>query len=86
MNIHMKKRPFKKLLVKVGTETSNLILDYLLDIEESLVEYLKYSKACELQKNREHIAQIREAPLIYELDDFINETTINPADIFVKDC
>ena len=32
LEIKMKKRPFKKLLIKVGTSTSDIIHDYLLDI------------------------------------------------------
>ena len=76
LDIYMKKRPFKKLLATVGTETSSIILDYLLDIEDSVVEYMKYSKACELENIKEHVAQIREAPLIYELDDVIDENKV----------
>ena len=76
LDIYMKKRPFKKLLATVGTETSRLILDYLLDLEDSVVEYMEYSKACELENNKEHVAQIREAPLIYELDDVIDENKV----------
>ena len=50
IQIEMKKRPFKKMLLKVGTETSDLIHDYILDIESGAMKYILYQKQCELYK------------------------------------
>ena len=48
--IHMKKRPFKKMLLKVCTETSELIHDYVLDMEQAMIQYMVYQKECQLVK------------------------------------
>ena len=50
IEIHMKKRPFKKMLVKVGTSTSDLIHEYLLDIEEGCMKYALYQEECKHKK------------------------------------
>ena len=50
LEIHMKKRPFKKMLLKVGTKTSDLIHDYVLDLEQAMIQYMVYQKECQLVK------------------------------------
>ena len=73
----MKKRPFKLLLIRVGTSTSELVHEYLLEFEERCMEYMQYQYACKMQTVEDQQKQIREAPLIYELDDQITpETTV----------
>ena len=44
--IRMQKRPFKKLLLKVGTSTSDLIHDYILDLEQGAMKYIVYQNEC----------------------------------------
>ena len=52
----MKKRPFKKMLLKVGTSTSDIIHEYLLDIEEGCMRYALYQEQCKsklvIEENR----------------------------------
>ena len=56
IEIQMKKRPFKKLLLKVGTSTSDIIHEYLLDIEEGCMRYALYQEQCKsklvIEENR----------------------------------
>lgn len=56
IEIQMKKRPFKKMLLKVGTSTSDLIHDYLLDIEAGCMKYALYQEQCKskliIEENR----------------------------------
>ena len=76
IQIKMKKRPFKLLLMKVGTSTSELVHEYLVDFDECCMEYMMYQYTCNRLTIDEQQNQIREAPLIYELDDIIDETKI----------
>jgi protein associated with RNAse G/E len=76
IQIKMKKRPFKLLLMKVGTSTSQLVHEYLVDFEEHCMEYMMYQNTCKQLTIKEQEQQIREAPLIYELDDMIDENKV----------
>ena len=72
IEIHMKKRPFKRMLVKVGTSTSDLIHEYLLDIEEGCTKYALYQEQCKHNKIIEEnnvLKKMRiEAPPEIEID------------------
>ena len=46
IEIQMKKRSFKKLLLKVETSTSETIHDYLLDIRTGCMKYALYQEQC----------------------------------------
>lgn len=46
IEIQMKKRPFKRMLLKVGTSTSDIIHEYLLDIEAGCMKYAWYQEQC----------------------------------------
>ena len=53
IEIEMKKFPFKKMLMKVGTEMSDAIHDYLIAFEELTIEYMTYqyhSKSIEVRR------------------------------------
>ena len=56
IEIRFKKRPFKKMLLKVGTSTSDIIHEYLLDIEEGCMRYALYQEQCKsklvIEENR----------------------------------
>jgi hypothetical protein len=54
--IRMKKRAFKKMLIKVNTQTSDLIHDYILDFESIAVEFMRYQSDVE----RYHNARLKE--------------------------
>lgn len=70
--IQMKKIPFKKMLIKVGTSVSDLIHDYLIELDEGVQQYALYQKECqvyvlshqlkemedELYKNKQHIEEL----------------------------
>ena len=64
--IKMKKRPFKQLLMKVGTETSETLHTYLIEFEEACVEYMRYQYACTQETIRESREMLCEAPLIVD--------------------
>jgi hypothetical protein len=75
LEMHMKKRPFKKMLLKVGTETSDLIHDYLLDMEQAMMQYMVYQKECQMVKNtdlQKEISNLKKyappPPLLLESD------------------
>ena len=76
LEIHMKKRPFKKMLLKVGTKTSDLIHDYVLDLEQAMMQYMVYQKECQLVKQtnklQEEINNLKKyappPPLLLESD------------------
>ena len=76
IQIKMKKRPFKLLLMKVGTATSELVHEYLVEFEEHCMEYMMYQNTCNQLTIKEQHQQIREAPLMYELDDVIDESKV----------
>ena len=76
IQIKMKKCPFKLLLMKVATATSQLVHEYLLEFEEHCMEYMMYQNTCNQLTIKEQEQQIREAPLIYELDDVIDENKV----------
>ena len=59
LEIQMKKRPFKKLLIKVGTSTSDIIHDYLLDIEAGCMKYAWYQAQCKSQSIEEENRQLK---------------------------
>ena len=44
----MKKIPFKRMLIKVGTSVSDLIHDYLIELDEGVQRYALYQKECQL--------------------------------------
>ena len=53
LEIEMKKFPFKKMLLKVGTDMSDAIHDYLIAFEELTIEYMTYryhSKSIEVRR------------------------------------
>ena len=70
--IRMKKIPFKKMLIKVGTNVSDLIHDYLIELDEGVQQYALYQNQCqlyalkhqlkemedELYKNKQHIEEL----------------------------
>ena len=41
------------MLLKVGTKTSDLIHDYVLDLEQAMIQYIVYQKECQMVKNTE---------------------------------
>jgi len=57
IEIKMRKRPFKKMLLKVGTSTSDIIHEYLLDLEDGCMKYALYQEKCKfemiIQENKE---------------------------------
>ena len=78
LKIQMKKRPFKKMLLKVGTKTSDLIHDYILDIENGAMKYILYQKQCELYKKDEEVTRLKALTDAPTLDLFRkNALTIN---------
>ena len=50
--------------------------EYLVDFEEHCMEYMMYQNTCKQLTIKEQQEQIREAPLIYELDDMIDENKV----------
>ena len=58
IEIQMKKRPFKKMLSKVGTETSDFIHGYVLDIEHGAMKYVLYQNHCALYKKDEEVTRL----------------------------
>ena len=78
LKIQMKKRPFKKMLLKVGTKTSDLIHDYILDIENGAMRYILYQKQCELYRKDEEVTRLKALTDTPMLDSFRkNALTIN---------
>ena len=59
IEIQMKKRPFKKMLLKIGTETCDHMHDYILDIESGAMKYALYKNQCELYKKNEENTRLR---------------------------
>ena len=57
--IHMRKRPFKKMLLRVGTITSDLIHDYLLDLEQGAMKYVVYQKECQMYQKECQMHELR---------------------------
>ena len=55
----MRKRPFKKMLLRVGTITSDLIHDYLLDLEQGAMKYVVYQKECQMYQKECHMHELR---------------------------
>ena len=84
--IKMTKRPFKKLLMKVGTETSKALYAYLIEFEEACVEYMRYQYACTQETIRENRELIREAPVMNELDDKIDDGSVVEFENFDEFC
>ena len=68
IQISMKKRPFKMMLLKIGTKTSELVHEYLLDFEEHCLAYMCYEDACKRVVIEETQRELRAAPLIEDLD------------------
>ena len=68
IQISMKKRPFKLMLMKIGTKTSQLVHEYLLDFEEHCLAYMCYEDACKRVVIEETQRELRQAPLIEDLD------------------
>ena len=63
------------MLLKVGTKTSDLIHDYVLDLEQAMIQYIVYQKECQMVKNTElqkEISNIKKydqpTPLLLESD------------------
>ena len=57
--IRMQKRPFKKLLLKVGTSTSDLIHDYILDLEQGAMKYIVYQNECRVHLLRNENSNLK---------------------------
>ena len=76
IDIQMKKRPFKKMLLKVGTSTSDIIHEYLLDIEEGCMKYAFYQEQCKMKlilEENEAVKQLKvkeESPSEIDLSSF----------------
>ena len=64
------------MLLKVGTKTSDLIHDYVLDMEQAMIQYMVYQKECQLVKQtnklQEEINNLKKyappPPLLLESD------------------
>ena len=77
IQISMKKRPFKLMLMKIGTKTSQLVHEYLLDFEEHCLAYMCYEDACKRVTIEETQRQLRAAPLIEDLDTSKEQVEVN---------
>jgi hypothetical protein len=59
LEIQMKKKPFKKMLLKVQTSTSEEIHDYFLDLEDRVRSYVMYQNECREQALLEENEKLR---------------------------
>ena len=66
------------MLSKVGTETSDFIHDYILDIEHGAMKYVLYQNHCELYKKDEEVTRLKALTDVPTLDAYRkNALTIN---------
>ena len=77
MEIWIKKRPFKQLLMSVGTETSRLIHEYMLDLEEGVTQYVVYQNQCKDHQIEDQKKMIRNCPMLMsDMDDMIDTDAV----------
>ena len=75
--IMMKKRPFKELLMSVGTDTSRLIHSYILDLEEGVTQYMVYQHQCKDRQIEDQRQMLRNCPMMMEdMDDTIDTNAV----------
>ena len=72
--IRMKKYPFKRMLLKVGTQISDLIHDYLIKLEEVTIKYMNYQYHCQI------VATNRANAILEEKEEELSKYTYEPVD------
>jgi len=73
--IRMKKIPFKKMLIKVGTSVSDLIHDYLIELDEGVQQYALYQKECQVYVLTHQLKEMEDE--LYKKDRHIEELEAN---------
>ena len=73
--IRMKKIPFKKMLIKVGTSVSDLIHDYLIELDEGVQQYALYQNQCQLYALKHQLKEMEDE--LYKKDRHIEELEAN---------
>ena len=73
--IRMKKIPFKKMLIKVGTNVSDLIHDYLIELDEGVQQYALYQKECQVYVLSHQLKEMEDE--LYKKDQQIEELEAN---------